>query len=157
MPRAGQSPPPPWWWHLPFLHCSPLLPQLAPSLTGLPVSVHAGTPPLHETAPTSHGFAGVQLPPAAQATQAPPLHAPPLHGVPSATEAPVSPHVELPDEQDVAPTWQLLVGAHATPAVHAWHVPLEHAPPPPHDAPMGAFVPLSTQTAWPELHDVAPP
>jgi hypothetical protein len=69
-------------------------------------------------------LAGVQVAPAVQAVQAPPLQtrlAPQL--VPFATGACVSEQTGAPVLQVLVPAWQRLLGVHASPAWQAVHAP----------------------------------
>jgi hypothetical protein len=82
------------------------VPQELPSLRLVPESGQVWTPVLHEVVPEWHGFNGVHVLPAVQATQVPPLHtwfAPP-HAVPLLTLVPVSPQTCEPVLHEFAPT-----------------------------------------------------
>lgn len=108
---------------LPLRHTA-LVPHEVPLPTGSPVSVHVGVPPLHDSVPVSHTFAGVQDPPLAHMMQLPLSQTSFVpHEVPFRTSLPVSWHTGWPVEQSIEPTWQVLVGEHEAPSVHAPHVP----------------------------------
>jgi hypothetical protein len=118
--------------------------------------MHLGLPELHETVPASQGLGRVQVPPARQVTQLPPLHTMAIpHGVPSRTGFPVSWH-------DIVPVWQLMVpmshgllGMQLPPLVQAVHVPPLHTLLFPHNVPSAAF-PAARQIEVPVEQDVIP-
>jgi hypothetical protein len=93
----------------------------------------------------------VQLP------HAPPTHTPPEpQAVPFATALPVSWQADTPVEQLVKPVWHVLVGVHATPAVHALHAPLSQTSLVPQLVPFAASLPVSLQTETPVEQLVEP-
>jgi hypothetical protein len=105
--------------------------------------------------PSWQGSLGVQLPPAVQLPQVPPLHTLLVpHEVPSAT-FPVSAQTDVPVAHDVAPVRQAFAGVQLTPAMQLPQVPALHTLLFPHDVPFATF-PVSAQTDVPVAHDVAP-
>ena len=97
----------------------------------------------------------MQLPPAIQLLQVPPLHTLFVpQEVPVAT-FPVSAQTAAPVAHDVAPVRHALAGVQLTPAVHAPQVPPSHTLFVPQEVPSATF-PVSAQTAAPVAHDVAP-
>jgi hypothetical protein len=106
--------------------------------------------------PTSHAFARVQVPPAAQGVHVPVLQTmsvPQL--VPSETAFPESLQTMSPVSQLYEPLWQGLVGVQIPPVVHGPHTPLRHAMLFPHESPfMMLFV--STHTGLPVVHEIIP-
>ncbi len=142
--------------HAPLSHTS-LVPQVAPLLRLLPVSLHTGTPVVHDVVPVWHGLVGVHDAPVVQALHVPALHTSLVpHVVPFETLVPVSVHTGVPVVHDVVPVWHTLVGVHAAPTVHAWHDPLSHTSLVPQLAPLATLVPVSVHTDVPVEHDVTP-
>jgi hypothetical protein len=89
--------------HTPLSHTS-LVPQLAPLLRLLPVSLHTGAPVVHDVDPLWHGLVGVHDAPVVHALHVPLLHTslvPQL--VPFDTLVPVSVHTGAPVEHAVVP------------------------------------------------------
>jgi hypothetical protein len=108
---------------LPSSHTA-LVPHEVPLLTGLPVSVQLGVPPLHVSVPVWQTLAGVQAPPLEHMMQLPLSQTSFMpHEVPFSTLVFVSVHTGWPLEQSIDPTWQVLVGEHEAPSVHGPHVP----------------------------------
>jgi hypothetical protein len=139
--------------HVPLLHTWSV-PHVMPfdagrGLVQVAVPVAQEVVPVRQTLPL-----GVQLVPAVQSVQVPPLHTLLVpHDVPSATFAELM-HVELPDEQSVVPVRQTLPpGLHDAPAVQAPQLPLLHTWPEPHGVPPGA-TPFCVQTPVPELQSM---
>jgi hypothetical protein len=69
---------------------------------------------------------------------------------------PVSWQADTPVEQLVKPVWHVLVGVHATPAVHALHAPLSQTSLVPQLVPFAASLPVSLQTETPVEQLVEP-
>jgi hypothetical protein len=114
-------------------------------------------PDEQDVVPTWQRFPpGLQEDPDVQATHDPLLQTMLVpHAVPLATFT-GSAHVDEPDEQDVIPLWHgLPPGLHATPAVHATHVPPLQTMFAPHAAPFGAFA-TPAHTDVPVAHEVVP-
>jgi hypothetical protein len=144
---------------LPPLHCFPV-PQLVPSPTLLPVSMHTGVPVPHSSVPTWHGSAGVQGALWTHGWQLPALHTwfrP--HGVPFGAAWPVSVHVGAPPSplHEMPPSSHgRFVSGQALPGVHEVHVPPKQTMLVPHEVPSGNAVPVWVQTGWPVSHAVCP-
>jgi hypothetical protein len=142
--------------HVPLSHTS-LVPHAVPFARLVPVSLHTGTPVVHDVVPVWQLLAGVHIAPVVHALQVPLSHTSLVpHEVPLGTSVIVSVQVETPVEQDVEPTWQLLVGVHDSPAVHDEHVPLSHTSLAPHVVPFERLVPVSLHTDTPVEHEVVP-
>lgn len=125
-----------------------------------PVSTHTGAPLAHDVLPTWQGNpAGVHAAPSMHALHAPLRHtwpAPQVVAVPLGAFTPVSVQVWVPVAQEVAPTWQGLVGVHTALATHALQTPFKHTWFAPQVVPGGALASVSTQTLCPVAHDVVP-
>jgi hypothetical protein len=141
------------------------LPQVPPSQTLLfphevpsgtfPVSAQTEVPVAHDVAPVRHGLAGVQLTPALQEAQAPPLQTLFVPQEVPFAAFPVSAQTGAPVTQEVAPVRQAFAGVQAVPAVQAAQVPLLHTMLVPHDVPLETF-PDSVQTGAPVSQVVMP-
>ena len=129
-------------------------PHEVPSVT-FPVSAQTEVPVAHDVAPVRHGLAGVQLTPAAQEVQAPPLQTLFVPQEFPFAAFPVSAQTGAPVTQEVAPVRQAFAGVQAAPAVQAAHVPPLHTMFVPHDAPLETF-PDSVQTGAPVSQVVVP-
>ena len=120
------------------------VPQEPPLATLPPVSVQTGVPPEQSSVPVWQGLDGGQELPAVHVAHVPLSQTLPVpHAVPLAMSLPVSVQTEVPEAQDVAPTWQGLVGVHDAFAVQAEHAPLAHTMFAPQDAPFESVVPVS--------------
>jgi hypothetical protein len=141
---------------LPFEHTR-LVPQLVPLESDDPVSVHDGMPPVHESVPLWHGFAGWHELPAAHAMQVPLLQTMLVpHDVPLLA-FPVTLHVDVPVAHDVTPVLQtLLPGTHAALAVQDTQLPLEQTRLVPHVVPLERAVLVSVHDGVPPVHDSVP-
>jgi hypothetical protein len=117
------------WLHvpqLPLLHTLPD-PHIVPFGTAVFVSRHVCVPVEQLYVHTWQALVGVQVPPAAQATQLPLLHTfPDPHpaGVEPLARFPVSAHWDEPDEHDVFPVLQGFEGWQVWFAVHELQLPL---------------------------------
>ena len=139
--------------HIPALHTL-LFPHEVPSAT-FPVSAQTEVPVAHDVAPVRHAVAGVQVMPAVQLPQVPPLHTLLFpHEVPSAT-FPVSAQTEVPVAHDVAPVRHAFAGVQVVPAVQDPQTPPLQTLFVPQEVPSAAF-PVSAQTDIPVPHEVAP-
>jgi hypothetical protein len=121
------------------------VPQLLPSASSVPVSVHTDVPVLQVSVPTWQGLVGVHAPPAVQATQVPALQ---TWFVPQAVPLerfPVSAQTDVPVMHDVAPIRQGLVGWQLAPAVQATQVPALQTRLVPQTVPLARFEALSVQ------------
>jgi hypothetical protein len=137
------------------LHCPPLQTMSVPHETPLPILaglMQVEEPVVHDVVPVRQALPpGVQLIPAVQATQFPPLQTWLVpQAVPScALDGLV--HVDKRPAHDVVPIWQTLPpGLQVAPSVHAPQVPLLHDWPEPHGVPSCA-TPFCVQTLAPEL------
>jgi hypothetical protein len=118
------------------------VPQEDPFVT-FPVSAQTEVPVAHDVAPVRHAVAGVQVTPAVQDPQAPPLHTLLVpHEVPFAT-FPVSAQTEVPVTHEVAPVRQAVAGVQTTPAVQDPQTPLLHTLFVPHTVPLTRLLPVS--------------
>jgi hypothetical protein len=136
-------------------------PQLLPfsAAFGVPVSLQTGEPEPQLSVPWSHGLAGVQFEPLAQATQAPFEQTSPLpQACPfwAGFELPVSTQTGEPLAQDRLPWSHGLAGAQALPAAQATHVPAEQTRAVPHEVPLDTGFPRSWQTGVPLPHEIWP-
>jgi hypothetical protein len=127
-----------------------------------PPSTQTGNPVAQDVVPVFlHGLLGVQAEPFMQVPHVPPRQnmVDPVAGpqlVPSAAAVPVSVQTGAPELQTMVPTWHLLVGVHAIPAVHATHaLALLHTMFVPHEAPAALLAP-STHIDEPVAQDVVP-
>ena len=126
--------------------------------TGLLVVVTQTDEPVeHDVLPFLHGSDGVQVCPATQETQTPPLQTRSIpQEVPSVTFVPESAQVWVPVMQVSVPLWHGFAGGlHAPPGVQMTHAPALHTLFMPHDVPFG-WLPVSAQTEAPVTQDVAP-
>ena len=141
--------------HAPLLHTS-LVPHDVPLAALVPVSVHTGTPVVHEVNPTWHGLVGVQVDPPAHALHAP-LSQTSLvpHTVPFGACVPVSVHVGVLPEQSRVPVSHALAGVHGDESAHALQTPFSHTSLVPHDAPFGRLLFVFVQTDAPLAQLVA--
>ena len=148
-----QLPPAVQLLHVPALHTL-LVPHDVPFAT-LPVSAQTEVPVAHDVAPVRHAVAGVQVTPAVQDPQVPPLQTLFVpHDVPFAM-LPVSAQTEVPVAHDVAPVRHAVVGVQVTPAVQDPQVPPLQTLFVPHEVPFAMF-PVSAQTDIPVTQEVAP-
>ena len=137
----------------PALHTL-LVPHEVPFVT-FPVSAQTEVPVAHDVAPVRQAVAGVQLTPAMQLLQVPPLHTLLVpHEVPLA-RFPVSAQTEVPVAHDVAPVRQAVAGVQLTPAMQAPQTPPLQTLFVPHEVPFATF-PVSAQTDIPVTQEVAP-
>jgi hypothetical protein len=142
--------------HVPLQHI-PLVPHDVPAATSLVVATQLAVPLLHEIVPVTHGFVGVQLPPAVHETQLPLLHTSFVpHVVPVFVGVVVATHVDTPLLHEVIPFTHMFDGEHDTPAVHETQLPLSQTSFVPHTIPLGAEVLVATHVETPLPHDVAP-
>jgi hypothetical protein len=130
------------------------VPQEVPDAT-FPVSAQTEVPVAHEIAPVRQRFAGVQLTPAVQDPQLPPLHTLFVpQEVPFAT-FPVSVQTDAPVTHEVAPVRHGLAGVQEAPEVQAAQAPLLHTMFVPQTVPLTRLFPVSEQemegeqTVWP--------
>jgi len=134
------------------------VPQLAPVPLRLPLT-HTGAPEVQAMVPLKQGLVGVQVAPALQLAQVPPLSQTWLvpQVVPGAL-LPPSMQRSAPVLQSVTPFLQSPgLPPQMLPALQAMHAPLPlHTCPAPHDAPPMALVPESTHTALPLEQSVRP-
>ncbi len=121
MPPGLHGTPPVQAVQLPPLHTR-LVPHAVPSASLVPVSVHTGAPLAHESVPVWQGFCGVQVDPAKQATQSPPLHTMLVPQVVPLGAFPVVVQTDVPVAQIVWPTLHT-AGVQARPEAHATHAP----------------------------------
>jgi hypothetical protein len=141
--------------HAPLLHTS-LVPHDVPLTVLVPVSVHTGTPVVHEVDPTWHGLVGVQAAPPAQALHVP-LSQTSLvpHTVPLGAWDPVSVHVGALPEQSRVPVSHALAGVHGDESAHALQTPFSQTSFVPHDVPFGRLLFVLVQTDPPLAQLVA--
>jgi hypothetical protein len=135
----------------------PLVPHSVPDATSVPVATQVAVPLLHEIVPVTHGFVGVQLPPAVQGEQVPlsqtsfvPQVVPVFVGVVVAAQ------VDTPLLHEVIPFTHMFDGVHDTPAVQEMQLPLSQTSFVPHTIPLGSSVLVATHVDTPLLHDVMP-
>jgi hypothetical protein len=154
---------PPGWHVVPDTHAMQfpplqtwLLPQDIPS-GKFAVNEHVELPVVHVVIPVWHGLLfGLQLAPAVHAVHAPLSHTWFVPQVMPFALLPLDTQTDVPVEHDVWPARQTLPpGLHATPAVHAVHVPPLHTWLVPHDVPSVTLVGLG-HVAVPVPHDVTP-
>jgi hypothetical protein len=143
---------------LPALQTAPA-PHAVPLASAVPLSVQTAAPLAQTIAPVWQALVtGVHAVPAVQATQLPPGAHTRLvpHDLPAAAAAPVSTQTGAPVAHDVVPTWHVLAGVHAAPSVQAPQLPALQNELVPHERPLGALAPVSTQTLVPVAHEVVP-
>jgi hypothetical protein len=133
-------------------------PQLAPSATLVPRSLHTGAPLVHTYDPLWHLLAGVHIVPAAQATHALLLlqTMPVPHELPAVLSVP-SMHADTPVVQDVTPflhRFGLVV--QDRPAVQLAQVPALQTRFVPQLVPFASSILVSVQVAAPVAHDCVP-
>jgi hypothetical protein len=131
-----------------------LTPQLVPSATRPPASVHVG-PALHDSVPVWHGLAGTHEDPATQPTHAPTEQTRSVpHDVPFAT-SPFSVQTGVPLPHTISPVRHAFVGMQASPAVHGLQTPPPQTALAPQLVPSAMGLPVSLQTG-PAPHDRVP-
>jgi hypothetical protein len=140
----------------PFLQTM-LSPQLLPSATRPPVSMHAALPVAQESVPLWHLFVGVQAAPAVQFTHIPSLQTLPVpHGFPFAA-GPEATQADAPLVQSILPILQGSLGSHVAPGLQLTHEPSgPQTLPVPHAVAGGKNVPVSLQVGPAAPHSSEP-
>jgi hypothetical protein len=131
-----QLPPPVQLTHAPeLLHTMPV-PQLVPAVSGVPLSMQVGVPPVHEIMPVWHGLVGTHDAPCWQATHAPFAHTiPEPQPVPSGL-LPVSVQTGLPVVQEIVASLHAVEPVQLWPELHVTHEPpAQNMLGPPHEVP----------------------
>jgi hypothetical protein len=136
-------------------------PQLVPSATLVPRSVHTGAPLEQTIAPLWQALLGLQAVPAVHAAQAALLlqTIPVPHMLPTGLLVVLSTHTDVPVAHEVTPTLQGLglPPQPVNPGVQLTHVPaLQKKFAVPHGLPFAIAVPVSVQVAAPVAHDSVP-